>query len=355
MKHLRKLSSLLTILLISALSLSACLDEEDSEYDDYNYYDEYSQDDWYPTEGSAENQQDPYSEGALEYYSQESSQTPNGTGGYNTTQSWQQLYPNGSAGELSGTIAVVSIFVNTNGMIWDFNDAGDLNTYSKAFYDLKYATEYIQTQCANYGKEVNFVWDWTENKNLYYTTTLNLTINDVLLESNHIFNALWEFIDKNVDNDGIRQSLNADSIVYMAYLDAPEGNTQPSCARNIYVGMPYPYEICLMQMRDTLGLTVPSTFAHEMLHTFGAPDLYSTDVYSAFRLEYGLTKEFTNYVKSIELNDIMRVTHDLKTGTYLQTSISQEITEITAYYTGLIDHSDIVDQWGFDPSQHLER
>ena len=109
-----------------------------------------------------------------------------------------------------------------------------------------------------------------------------------------------------------------------------------------------------MQMRNSRGLTVPAVFAHEMLHTFGAPDLYWTDTYSVFELDYGITKEFTDYVKENELNDIMRITWDPQTGNYLTKTIAQHITEITAYYAGLINHSDIVEEWGFDPSDHVE-
>ena len=67
----------------------------------------------------------------------------------------------------------------------------------------------------------------------------------------------------------------------MLYLNSPGDNDQPSCTRDFYAGMPYPYEICYIQMRNRRDVSVPAIFAHEMLHTFGAPDLYWTDSYSA--------------------------------------------------------------------------
>ena len=34
-------------------------------------------------------------------------------------------------------------------------------------------------------------------------------------------------------------------------------------------------------------------------------------------------------------------------------SVKNEITDITAYYVGLTDYSETVQEWGFEPSQHV--
>ena len=92
-----------------------------------------------------------------------------------------------------------------------------------------------------------------------------------------------------------------------------------------------------------------------MLHTFGAPDIYWTDIYTNYRLEYGITKDYVKQINKNGLNDIMRITWDPKTGKYLYHSIAQEITDITAYYVGLTDESETVKKWGFEPSQHAQQ
>ena len=395
MKKYKRFSSLSIIMLVFVLLLSSCTNMYDPEKDDYLYAEsseakensagsstEHSQESSAASSSSKESSMAASSsskESSQAASSQESSQTASsessqessqeGIGylpsneidnkidaidGYHAPKNWQQLYPNGSAGELSGTIAVVSIFVDVNGQNWDFDDEEDYEAYSMAYYDLKYATEFLEAESAYYGKEVSFIWDWMNINRLYYTATLNITFDDILAVGDVLDDALWDYIDNNVNSEGIRQVLGADSVIYMAFINSPRDNTQPSCTRNFYNGMPYPYEICYMYMYDTQNLEVPAVFAHEMLHTFGAPDLYWTDSYSVFRMEYGLTKEFADYVKSNELNDIMRITWDPNTGTSLPTTIAQHITEITAYYIGLIDHSDLVDEWGFDPSEHID-
>ena len=85
--------------------------------------------------------------------------------------------------------------------------------------------------------------------------------------------------------------------------------------------------------------------AHEMLHTFGAPDLYEA-------AEYGITEQYVRYAEKNNLNDLMRICHDPKTNRYVYDRIVNEVTDITAYYAGLTDYSKTVDDWGFEPSQH---
>lgn len=397
----KKSAALSVIILIFALSLSSCTNMYDPETDDYLYAGSTSEASaengsasgseasqassscsWESDashessqvssseesmSSSTENSQSASSEGSLESSSQASQPGElaltaeeiqnqiDAIDGYHAPKNWQKLYPHGSSDKLSGTIAVVSIFVNDGNTTWDFDREEDFKAYSRAYWNLKYATEYLTQQSANYGQEVNFIWDWMDCHRLYYVATLDVQYDDVLTENGKLSDAMWDFIDNNVNSEGIRQVFDADSVIYMAYLNSPEGNRQPSCTRDFYDWMPYPYEICYMQMHNKEGLSVPAVFAHEMLHTFGAPDIYYTESYSAFSLDYGITQEFTEYAASTNLNDIMRITWDPKTNKYLPTSIAQDITEITAYYVGLIDHSDLVDEWGFDPSDHVSR
>lgn len=274
--------------------------------------------------------------------------------GYQAPENWRKLYPNGSAGRLEGTVVVISIFAGVIDQSWDFNIASDYEAYSTAYYNLKYACEFLEKESADYGKTTNFIWDWMEYNDLYYKGDITTSVSDILADNDAISKKTWKFIEGNINSENLRKKYQADSVIYMVYLNAPEGNTQPSCTRDFYTGMPYPYEICYMQMRNSQGLSVPAVFAHEMLHTFGAPDLYWTDSYSVFELSYGITKEYTDYIKKNRLNDIMRITWDPQNGKYVSDAILQDITDITAYYVGLTDESETVTKWGFEKSQHVE-
>lgn len=288
---------------------------------------------------------DPYYEESTEYYSHEPESYP-------APENWRELYPHGSAGKLEGTIAVISLFASDPYNQWDCEDRNDRNTYSRVYNNLKIACDYLTTESAKYDKDVVFVWDWLEHPELYYEIEVTADLTQALTNYVVIDQLVWESIEKHVDSENVRHVLNADSVIYMVYVDSPKTNTGPSCTRNFYYGMSYPYEMVYLQMYSRGDKTPPSVFAHEMLHTFGAPDLYWTDIYANYRLEYGITKEFAQKAAANNLNDIMRITWDVNTGRYQYYSISPEITDITAYYVGLIDESETVTKWGFQRSQH---
>ncbi|MCR5459770.1 MAG: hypothetical protein K6F51_07735 [Acetatifactor sp.] len=288
---------------------------------------------------------DPYYEESSEYYFQEPESYP-------APENWRELYPHGSAEKLDGTIAVISIFANDLYCKWDYEDRKDRSTYSRVYNNLKIACDYLTKESAKYEKDVTFVWDWLDHPELYYEVEVYTDLTKALTNYSVTDQMVWECIEKNIDSENIRRTLEADSVIYMVYVDAPETNDGPCCTRNFYYGMPYPYEIVYLQMINRSEKTPPAVFAHEMLHTFGAPDLYWTDIYANYRLEYGISKEYAQKAASNELNDIMRITWNIKTGKYQYYSISPEITDITAYYVGLTDESETVKKWGFEKSQH---
>ena len=290
------------------------------------------------------------------YYEETSEEYPFHQEGYPAPEDWPERYPHGSAGRLEGTIAVVSIFADDQFGTWDATDQKNRARNSRAYYDLRLACDFLTTESAKYDKTVSFLWDWMEHSELYYEADLKaVNLANVLYDYGTIDQMIWTFIEQNVDSEGIRKRYQADSVIYMVYANSPADMNGPSCTRNFYLGMEYPYEICYIQMNQNDRETPPSVFAHEMLHTFGAPDIYWTDIYTNYRLEYGITKDYVKQINKNGLNDIMRITWDPKTGNYLYHSIAQEITDITAYYVGLTDESETVKKWGFEPSQHAQQ
>ena len=150
---------------------------------------------------------------------------------------------------------------------------------------------------------------------------------------------VWNFIDKNIDEDALKQKYNADNIVYMVFVDSDERNTAITCTRSWYEGMESDDEIVYLFNIDSQCLNGPAVYAHEILHTFGAPDLYVEDSL------YNITSDFLNYVNENMSNDLMLTCSDATTGDYLYDSINNEVGEVTAYFLGLVDSSKIVDQW----------
>ena len=75
----------------------------------------------------------------------------------------------------------------------------------------------------------------------------------------------------------------------------------------------------------------PATYAHEILHLFGAPDLYegSSDPY--------VDEALVSYVADTYPGDIMLSTYDGPTDQSRFDAITKEISPLTAYCLGLAD------------------
>ena len=251
----------------------------------------------------------------------------------------------GTAKELEGKIAVVSIFVNDATTGWNFESEADQQMDALIYKDLQVATEYLENVSKSYGKDVEFIYDWKQ----YPELAMDLDITDI--DYREVWDNFEQFnytasinIDQNVQTAKILSDVGADQIIYMMYFNTPETNTITSNTVFCYESE-FTYEICFMFMNCEGHLECPSHFAHEMLHTFGVPDLYTA-------ADYGITQEYVDYAANSGLNDIMRTNDDPQTGLYVYDSITNEVTDITAYYAGLTDYSETVNEWGFAPSQH---
>ncbi len=119
---------ILTAVLTAALALSlcACADEY-YEYDESgeNYSEGYSYDE---NDGSYYDSSYDQSDDYQSYYSQDTTDYP-----FDTSI--------GSAKELDGKIAIISIFVNDNTTSWDFENSADQEMEGLIYNDLKIATE----------------------------------------------------------------------------------------------------------------------------------------------------------------------------------------------------------------------
>ena len=255
----------------------------------------------------------------------------------------------GTARELEGNIAVVSAFVSTPDCQWDFDELFYTEAFQAYWVGLETAVKFIEEKSNEYGHSPHFIYDWNEHPELIYKGDVDTDPMDMM----STMSAADQYIDSSIYTADILESTGADQVIYMLVYNTPAYNRTTSYTK-IVLGMDeeYPYQMCnmLMNVNDREN-TLPSTIAHEMLHTFGAPDLYTTGGISSY---FGITQEDIDYLKQNNVNDIMRVDADFDPdkGEADYESVWQDMTEITAYYLGLTDHSEIVEQWGLEPSQH---
>ena len=325
---------ILSVLIASLIT--ACGDES---YDPTGVYDEqYSEPEYYSMEYG-----DPESD---EYYEDSYSsdmQDSDNTGGSDYALD-NSDFPLGSADFPDGNTVVVSIIGNDAGTSWDESSESDSAKLYDSLDYLGIACNYLEAQSQKWGCDAKFIYDWSANSDLAYDADFST---DMVEDSYSTDLEIADYIAENIPSDELMQEYDAPNIIYMVLINTPDSNDVTSFTSSWYEGVGYPYEVCRMFTSCDGEEEPPAAYAHEMLHTFGAPDLYSVP-----DPEYGITEEFFSYIEENDYNDLMYTVYNAESDEAEYDGISNELTDIDAYYIGWTDSSETVYEWGLEPSQH---
>lgn len=259
----------------------------------------------------------------------------------------------GSAKQLDGRTAFVSVFLSDKYRKWDFSQERDRKKRAECFEYTRIAADWLVSQGKKYGKQIEFCYAKNENDDmLYYEGMLEDT--DIYLnwaDQKAIGKRApdeWEFIDNNIDFNMIGEKYGCDNIVYHIFINNEPENRECTafCLCAYEKALERPHELCFLPMYyEGLSLT-PAVIAHETLHTFGATDLYSWD---STGVTFGTTGSFVEYCRDHLNDDIMFATMNPITGEAPTDRIDREITYMTAYFIGWnrntpfeIDHFKVV-------------
>lgn len=243
----------------------------------------------------------------------------------------------GSAGKLSDTTLIISIFANDIETQWDFNSKTDQETINLMYENLSIAVDWIWQQCANYDVETELIYDWLQHPDLYYTFDFT-DINMVRADGSGYYTQR-SYIEEYIDADELKQKHNAQNIIYAFYFNTDETNTVNSWA--LTDQQQCDVEVINIFVRDDIEsdyyFMTPAGFAHEILHCFGAYDLYYASE--------TIPQQFVDHCNTTKSKDIMYIVT-------IEKEITQQFSEVDAYYTGLIDSCDQADIWGLGTSSH---
>lgn len=241
--------------------------------------------------------------------------------------------PTGSAKYLDGDTVLVSIFLDDADASWTKAD----KTLVKK--NLKIACEYLEEEGRRYGREVNLIYDIDAHPDLEYHYKTDSPFPGSSMASaegaageaaTQLLTDTSDYIDFNINTENILSAYDVNSIGFLVFIDntADAATTYPYYAGSN--GNPYS-ELCFINLRwSGVGYDVPpETYAHEILHLFGARDLYRTSQSD------GITREYVDYVFQKYPKDIMLGSS--RKAVDWRNKVSGQITDVTAYYIGWKD------------------
>lgn len=236
----------------------------------------------------------------------------------------------GSVAQLQDPTILVSIYLNdaATGSVWT------REARARTQQQVAMAVDWITEQAAGYGVTPQLYYDdGTEDSELCYTYSVQARLRGgVDSEESNAFLDEMDALCATVDTIDLHERFGTDRIGFLLFL--PVSGTSFTMAHYAEDGLDFYHEYCCLYRYDAYAMQAepesPATYAHEILHLFGAPDLYegSADPY--------VDGELTAYVEQTYPDDIMLSTYDAD-GNNQYTSIDKVISPLTAYCIGLAD------------------
>lgn len=245
----------------------------------------------------------------------------------------------GTAGELGATTIIVTILAEDATTSWDLNSATDQETLELMLLHLGSGVDWLTRQVSGYGVNTRFIYDWNENPDLCYTYDFG---GETLVRTDGGgYDTQVSYIRDNIPTGDLQEKYQAQNVIYMFFFNTSEENEVNSWCMSDNCGVET--EIINVFVRDTYSAGVyympASSFAHEIMHCFGAYDLY----YASDKIP----QSYVDHCAATGSNDIM---YTVSVGV----SIPQDFTPLDAYYLGLIDSCDEIYTWGLIQSTHAK-
>ena len=243
----------------------------------------------------------------------------------------------GSAGTIDGRTLIISIFADDSTTSWNYESEEDVDIMKDTIKNLRISTTYLAEQVAHYGKSASFIFDWEQYEDIGIVTSFS---EQLVREDGSMYFVQRNWIENNIDIASLKTKYKADNVIFIFFFNTDYSNQVNPWSLGYSSSPQCDLEIINVFVRfDDQFLMSPSSYAHEIMHLFGAHDLYYANSY--------IPQEYVDYCKNSESNDIMYTVRDGET-------ITNDFTELDAYYVGLTGRPDEADVWGLAKSEHEE-
>ena len=154
-----------------------------------------------------------------------------------------------------------------------------------------------------------------------------------------VYSSEMSFAENYIDTEALLERYQADNVIYIYFFDTSfSGTARPFSLSHISADY-CDYECITLYTRFNEIISPPATMAHEILHCFGAYDLYYASE---------IPQEYVDYCTENGSNDIMFTVN-------MGDEITVDMTDLAAYYVGLTDYCSEVSEWGLPVAERFEQ
>ena len=243
----------------------------------------------------------------------------------------------GSAGRIEGKTLLISVFASDTATDWDFSRSVDNDTANDALNRLLVAADWLEAELEKFDVAAEFIADWRENPDLVYSTRFS-ELNVVADGSRYWDQARWA--EENIPGEDLKAHYGADNIIYLFFYNTDFHNQINSYTFSDSREFACEVELIDVFVKFDYQFVMPAaSYAHEILHTFGAKDLYLA--------RKGITPEYVDYCRAEHPLDIM---YSVNEGP----AIEREISPLDAYYIGVLPDCEEVARFNLETSYYLD-
>ena len=237
----------------------------------------------------------------------------------------------GSATTITDGTVIVSVFADDKTTSWA--DADEFK--GEMLKNLGIGAAWLTESIADFDAEAKFYCAESTQSDLVYTVDFD---EEMVRFDGEMYSTQRQYILENIDSEALLTKYGAKNIIYAFFFNTElENEVNPWTLAYTGEGT-CDVEIIDVFCRFDNIVCPPASLAHEVLHCFGAHDLYyASDA---------IPQEFVDYCVSSESNDIMYTVN-------MGDEITSVLTELAAYYVGLVDSCELVDEWKLAKSEHI--
>ncbi len=247
----------------------------------------------------------------------------------------------GTVKSIRGKTVVVTVFASDQYCAWDWDKKSDLDTYSNMYRSILEAEQWLEAEASYWGAYTDLIVDWMSYNELYYEAYFD---QDMLGDGISTFAPMADYVKAHIDAEGLMEQFDADNITFIFCFNGKHTDKTWAYAYPLFGKMPESdcyYETILLNCGHPSYILKAATIAHELLHTFGLPDMY----YANERIN----EDYVNHLREIESDEIM---YDHSRWDWWGTQ--PHFTQLDAYYLGLCDDADDLHTYQLDPDIYCE-